>query len=241
MLNIGCLVAQVFVICGLSVLTLKLGEKALNSWLCLVAIAMNLFVTKSVDIGNLSVTATDSLAVGYMLGLALIQENFGRHAARQHVLICFIVSVGFALLSSLHLLYEPNEFDVMHGVFVALLRPMPRLLFASLASFLLIQLMDIAVFQWLRTRWEGKCLSLRTGICLTLSQICDTVVFSYLGLWGLVPNLWHVILLSLAVKMCVVVLSTPFVELSKIKLKFPWKHKNSTHGLTISWKNTGQE
>lgn len=212
--NFFTLILQICICCSFSLLALKIGEKALNAWLCLVAVAMNLFVTKQVCLCGLDVTAADPLAVGYLLGLSLIQEYYGKGAARKHVVVSIVVSIGFLFLSSAHLLFIPNQFDTMHPVFTALLNPMPRLIGASLLSFALIQLVDIAFFQYLRSKAKGKWFTGRTGVCLVMSQALDTVVFSYLGLWGLVENLVDIMIVSFTFKILVTFLSLPFVTLS---------------------------
>lgn len=213
--NVWILISQVFVISGISLICLRLGEKTLNSWLCLLAVAMNLFVIKQINLFGMEVTATDAMAVGYLLGLVLIQEYYGTKSARKHVLISFICSLGFMLLSFFHLLYDPNRLDVTHPYFVAILSPMPRLFAASFASFLIIQMVDISIFQWLRNKLNGSWFTGRAGICLVISQILDTLIFSYAGLYGLVPNLWDVMIVSFIIKIIVIMLSLPFTTLSR--------------------------
>ncbi len=221
--NFCVLLLQILLICGVSLITLKMGEKALNSWLCIVAVGMNLFVTKQINLFGLDVTATDSFAVSYLLGLSLIQEFYGRSAARQHVAIAMVVSVFFVGLSFTHLLYTPSQYDVMHPHFAAILSPMPRIMIASLVSFGAVQLLDILFFQWLRLKTAGRWFTLRTGICLILSQLTDTFLFSILGLYGLIENICDVMLLSLIVKGIVIGLSLPFVTIATVVNKKPQK------------------
>lgn len=198
----------------MSLFCLRLGEKALNSWLCLVAIAMNLFVIKQINVCTLEVTSTDALTIGYFLGLSLIQEYFGVQAARRHVFLSFACSLGFVLLSLVQLLYKPNHLDMSHHQFVCILTPMPRIFFASIVSFLLMQLLDISIFQRIRKKWSGKWFTGRVGICLVISQVLDTIIFSYLGLYKLIPNLFDVMMFSLIIKLFVIIASLPFANLS---------------------------
>lgn len=215
MANFLILLLQIFGISVFTLSALRIGEKALNAWLCLLAVAMNLFVTKQITLLGLEVTASDAMAVCYLLGLCLIQEYWGRWAARIHVVIAMLVCLGFIMLSHVHLLYTPNRFDVMEPHFIALLNPLPRLVLASLASFLAIQIVDIAFFQYLRSKWQGKWFTGRTGLCLVLSQVLDTILFSFLGLYGLVGNLMHVMIVSFIIKVTVIFFALPFVTFSK--------------------------
>lgn len=210
MINVSVLLLQIFLICGVNVISLRMGEKALNSWLCLVAVGMNLFVTKQITLFGLHVTATDSFAVGYFLGLNILQEVYGRSAAKSHMKIALIVCLFFAGLSFTHLLYVPNKFDLMQPHFVYILTPMPRLLLASLMSFFVVQLIDINFFQWLRNKIGSGWLTSRLGISLIFSQIIDTFLFSMIGLYGLIENIFHVMIMSLIVKTITIVFSLLF-------------------------------
>lgn len=218
----------------MSLFCLRLGEKALNSWLCLVAIAMNLFVIKQINVCTLEVTSTDALTIGYFLGLSLIQEYFGTQAARRHVFLSFACSFGFVLLSLVQLLYKPNHLDMSHHLFVSILKPMPRIFIASIISFLLIQLVDITIFQKMRERFSGKWFTGRVGISLVISQVLDTIIFSYLALYKLIPNLFDVMIFSLIIKLFVIIVSLPFANLSH-KVGRRSASREVSHG-DIQWK-----
>lgn len=185
------------------------------AWLTLLAVTMNLFILKQITLFGLNVTSTDALAVGYLLGLNLIQEFFGKESARQTTWISLFLSSAFVLLSQIHLAYTPNAHDLAHPHFAFLLAFIPRIIIASLFSFVVTQLFDLSFFGFLREKTAGKCLTRRTALALILSQTMDTLLFSFLGLTGVLADIGHVILLSLAIKGFAICLSTPFVYLSK--------------------------
>lgn len=191
-----------------------MGKAALNAWLCVVAISMNLMVMKQITIFGLNVTATDALAVGYILGLNLLQEFYGKREARLHVWLSFFCSAIFLALTRLHLLYEPNAYDTFHSSYAAIFGGLGRLIVASFISFVSIQFLDIRVFGWLKDKFSGKKLAVRVWVSLILSQTFDTLIFSFLGLYGLVENIWDVILLSLAIKGIILTIASPFSSLA---------------------------
>lgn len=198
---------------------LRLGKEAMIAWLSFLAVALNLFVLKQISLFGLEVTCSDALVIGYLLGLNLVQEFFGRILARKTVWISFFISLSFVILSQIHLFYQPNSYDNSHSYYRALLTPMPRLLMASLFSFLIVQLFDLSFFAFLRKKTEGKFLAPRTALALACTQALDTLLFSFLGLYGLIDHLSHVIIFSLIVKMGVIFLSTPFIYLSRKVVK----------------------
>ncbi len=184
-------------------------------WLSFLAVMMNLFVMKQISLGGFEVTCSDALAAGYLLGQNLIQEFFGNKAARRTIWITLFISLSFLILSQIHLLYQPNSFDQTQIHFVALLSPAPRLFIASLISFLIVQMIDLSFFSFLRREMNGRFFPIRTLICLILAETLDTVLFSFLGLYGWVGRIDHVILTSTVFKILIVSLYVPFVSLSK--------------------------
>jgi len=219
--NIGILCPHIGVLVLLILLTLRLGERALHAWLCVIAVAMNLFVSKQISLFGLEVTATDALAVSYLLGFNLLQEFYGKQVARTHLLISFLVSTGFVLLSLFHLGYEPSVHDETHGAFALILAPLPRIIGASLLTFVVVQAFDIGFFGWLREKFEGRQLLVRLVVCLIASQIIDTFLFSFLALYGQVANLCAIIGVSFGFKCIVIALSAPLGAFASRVMKIP--------------------
>lgn len=200
-------------------ISLRMGAMALHAMLCMIAIAMNIFVLKQIKLFGLDVTATDALAVTYLLGLNLFQEYYGRKIVRQHVFISCMISATFTILGLIHLSYTPNAYDSMQIHYEMTISCLPRIIISSITSFLLIQLIDISFFAYLRGKTGGRWLTLRTTFSLLISQILDTLLFSFLALYGQVGNLWHIILVSIAIKFIVIALCAPITEFSKRLLK----------------------
>lgn len=194
---------------------LRVGKEASIAYLAVLGIAANLFVHKQIDLFGLSVTCSDALAVGYLLGANLVQEFFGRDSAKKTIWISLFLSAAFVLLSFIHLAYVPNIYDTTHSHFTVLLKPMPRIMVASVLSFLIVQLLDLRFFSYLRNKTAGRFLPARIFLSAVLSHGLDTLLFSFLGLYGIVHDIASVMFFSFIVKMGVVAISTPFVLFSK--------------------------
>jgi len=203
---------------SLSLITLgalALGREAIKIWLVLLTIGMNLFVLKQITLFGLNVTCSDTLAVGYLLGLNLIQEFFGRKETLRTIWITALASLAFLFLSLMTLVYQPSAYDQAHPLLYQLFFPQLRLVFASLTTFLIVQGCDLKLFAVLRAKTGGRWLPLRIAISLLCLQTLDTLLFSFLGLYGIVPKILDIIIFSLAVKWIIVLLSTPYVALSR--------------------------
>ncbi|PKN03248.1 hypothetical protein CVU75_03255 [Candidatus Dependentiae bacterium HGW-Dependentiae-1] len=192
----------------------KLGPHALVSFVCLCAVLANLFVLEQISLFGLSVTAADAFAVGAMIALNMLQEKEGTANAQKALIISFWGLIFYALVTQLHLAYLPSIYDTTAPAYQALLKFMPRLTLASLAAYFLSQKLNILLYALMRTRMR-RFLMLRNYTTLLISQLADTLVFTFIGLHGLVPNLWTIILFSYSVKIVTIALATPCVALAK--------------------------
>jgi uncharacterized integral membrane protein (TIGR00697 family) len=206
---------QVLIVIGFTIGAARIGQSALAALVSLQGILANLFVVKQMELFGLTVTCSDVFAVGCIVGLNLMQEHFGFGAAKKTIAISFFSMVFFVLVSQIHLWYAPSPQDAAHPAFAKVLTATPRIVFASIAVFFLVQKIDLLFFGYLKRKLGGRHLALRMGATLLLSQGIDTVLFSFAGLYGIVAALFDVILVSFAVKCLVIGCSAPLAALSK--------------------------
>lgn len=206
---------EILIIIGFAFWALRLGKVAMTSWIVIQAIIANLFVLKQINLFGLEVTATDVFAVGSLLGLNFLQEYFSKEDAAKATWICFFCMVFFALVSQLHLLYQPSVSDVSHAAFAAILSPNFRLLAASMGVFFIVQRVDILFFDFLKKSMTKTSFALRAGLCLIFSQFLDTFLFGYAGLYGIVESLFDIILFSYLIKLLVIFCFIACVRIAK--------------------------
>ena len=194
---------------------LRLGKGALTLLVSLSAVIANLFVLKQVTLFGLTVTAPDVYVIGSMMALNLLQEYFDKEAVKRAIFFSFASLIFFGAMAQLHLFYKPAGGDWAHPHYQALLGVQPRILGASLVAFLLSQLLDYHLFRLLKSRAGGLPLGVRSGLSLFTAQIVDTHLFAFLGLWGRVENLGHIILLAILIKGLIILFSVPFTQISR--------------------------
>jgi uncharacterized integral membrane protein (TIGR00697 family) len=194
---------------------LRIGSSALVSLICIEAILANLFVTKQITLFGLTATASDSYVVGSIIALNLLQEFFGKKIALTTIGLSFCSMVFYTVLSYLHLLYMAAPSDYMHAHFCALLTIMPRIAIASISVYVLVQLFDRWFYGFLSKIWGNRSLVLLNIISVSICQLLDTVLFSFLGLYGIVSNIWQIILISYSIKLITLLIAAPFISLAK--------------------------
>jgi len=202
--------SHIFVVLGFVLIALRMGKYALIGLISFVGVLANLFVVKQIELFGCAVTCSDVFAIGGILSLNLLQEYFGKEAAKQAVNISLMILLFFAFMSQIHILYIPAEFDTTQRAFHAIFSQSHRIVFASIGTFYLVQQFDVRFFGMLK----GK-LPVRVALSLVASQLIDTVLFSFLGLYGLVESVFDIILVSFFVKCIIIMTSSPFVVFSK--------------------------
>lgn len=215
MMNELLFLIQILLILIFSYGAFRLGKEALIASVTIQSILANLFVLKQMTFLGFNVTCSDAFAIGSILALNLLREYFGKEEAKKGIKISFILMVFFVVLSKIHILFIPSAYDTSHDAFQQLLAPAPRLLFASLAVFYLMQKFDLYAFGWLTKAFPRFSFPIRNSISLTFSQLLDTILFSFLGLYGIVDHILHIILISFLLKLCIILLFGPFTYFIK--------------------------
>jgi len=193
--------------------SLRLGKEALMAFVAGSWIAANFYVIKEIQLFGFEVTASDAYTIGAMLGLFLIQEYWGRKEAKATITLSFFLLAFTALASYLHLQYVPSSHDTSHDAFERVLTGAPRLACASLITFFIVQYAELALFTLFQKN-SHLSLPLRAFCIGSITQCLDTLLFSLLGLSGIVHSLVDVFVVSYSVKLIVLVISTPTVAFS---------------------------
>jgi len=194
---------------------LILGRHALVAFVVICCCLANLFVIKQITLFGLTATCADAFTVGATIGLNLLQEYFGKKIAKKTIWINFFLLIFYAVMSQIHIFYIPDGADTAHQHFIPLLTLMPRIVIASFSVYLLTQMLDYYLYGILKKRFHDKYIILRNYASIAFCQLIDTVLFSFFGLYGIIDNIWQVILISYLIKLASIIVATPFVGFSR--------------------------
>jgi len=201
----------------------RFGPVALTVVVATFAVIMNIIVMKQMNLFGLAVTGGNVMYAAIFLTTDVLEEHFGPQPARRAVWAGFAASAITVLMTQFVLLYEPNQFDDAqeHLLYFFSGSQYPRVVAASMVSFLLSQHLDVWLFGKLRELTRGRFLWLRNNGSTLISQLVDSVFFTVAGLYGNVitdvSTLVSVICFTYAVKVIMALLDTPFIYLSKTK------------------------
>ncbi len=190
---------------------------------------MNVFVVKQFDLFGLAVTGGNILYGSIFLATDLLNEHYGKRIAKKAVWAGFGAGVFMLVASTLTTAFLPNDFDHAQTAFQTIFSPTFRIVFASLAGYLIFQTFDVWFYDFLRKATNGKFLWLRNNLSTIISQTGDSIFFTAVGLlalpvlaekgWlaGFVPveAFWDVVFFTIAMKIIIAILDTPILYFSK--------------------------
>jgi len=210
---------QVFAIISAVVVGFKMGKEALIAIISVLCIFGNLFVLKQITMFGLHVVATDAFPVGAIIGLNLLQEFYSEKLVKKAISICFFCMIFYIIISKIHLIYIPSTFDVSSGHYHALLKHMPRITLTSIFVTLSIMQINRILYGFLQRKFQNKYFLTRFISTIFISQLLDSTLFAFIALYGLIPNLLHIIIISTIIKTFTAILAVPAIAYIKARSK----------------------
>mgnify|MGYP001589304714 CR=1 FL=1 len=174
-------------------------------------IIANVTASKPVAIGGLVVPAAVFIYSLTFTLIDLVNERLGKQGARRVILVAFVANLLLAGYTQLAIALPPASFYDGNEAFARVLGSTPRIVFASLAAYLVASLIDTEVFAWWRER-VGRHRWARVLASNAVSTLVDSVVFITLAFSGVLPVL-PLIRGQYIVKMAVTVVSIPLIYL----------------------------
>ena len=150
----------------------------------------------------------------------IVSEMYGAKKARHLVIMGFIMSLVLLLFSLIGIGLPAADFYPLQEDYKNIFGPVWRLLFASMAAYLLAQMIDVRLFHFWKRLTGGKHLWLRNNGSTILSQLVDSLTVNFIFLYNnpavFTGDFWDVLQLSLNVyilKVIIALIDTPFCYL----------------------------
>lgn len=215
MLNELLFLSQIFIICLSTLAFAILGKEALACFVGLLFVMANIFVIKQIELFNWTVTSADIFIIGISFSINILQEFWGKNYAQKTVITSFALSLFYLVLAKCIIAYTPAVVDNAQPHLAFIMENTSRIVIASFISYLITQFIDIQIYGYLKEKTQGKYFTLRNYFSLCFSQFIDTILFSFLGLWGIVANITDIILLSFSIKLITIFCMSPFLLIAK--------------------------
>jgi uncharacterized integral membrane protein (TIGR00697 family) len=151
----------------------------------------------------------------------IITEHYGKEAAQRSIWLSFSSQIIVTILMVLTLGHTPLSGDATQAALETLFLPAPRLVIASLVSFVVSLLIDIQIFNALNTYTRHRHLWLRTSLSTMVGALVDNIIFSTLAWVILAPQpvslqtlVFTYILGTYVARVLIALVSTPVLYLS---------------------------
>lgn len=151
----------------------------------------------------------------------IVSEIYGAKRAQFMVIMGFAMSVVLLMFSLIGIALPVAEFYPMQESYTAIFGPVWRLLFASMAAYLLAQMIDVRLFHFWKKLTHGRHLWLRNNGSTIVSQLIDSltvnIIFLYKNPAVFTGDFWDVIGVALnvyLVKVAIALLDTPLCYLA---------------------------
>lgn len=193
------------------------GKLGLYIWIPIAAIVANIQVVKYVELVGMTATLGNIVYASSFLVTDILSENYGRKEANRAVAVGFASLITMVVLMNLALLFEPHPTDQAHPHLDAIFSLMPRITLASLVAYVVSQYHDVWAYSFWRRKLPGpQRIWIRNNLSTLVSQLIDSVVFTFAAFYGLVPwpVLLEIVLTTYVLKAVVAVADTPLVYLA---------------------------
>lgn len=194
------------------------GKTGLYIWIPISTILANIQVLKMVDLFTIGVTLGNITYASSFLVTDILSENYGEKSARKSVFIGFFSLSATVIIMNLALMFKPNEFDFIQDSLTNIFSLLPRIALASLLAYAVSQLHDVWAYNFWKMRLPGiKFLWLRNNASTMVSQLLDSVIFTFIAFWGLLPKneFFEILITTYILKWIVAIVDTPFLYLAK--------------------------
>lgn len=162
----------------------------ISSILVTLYLTANIMAVKIITIGSLSLfdAGTLTFPFAYMLG-DVLSEVWGYKTARKVIILTFVCNIILMVFTFIGIyLPYPDYMEATQTAYSTIFSYVPRIVIASLLSFLAGELVNAKVLVLLRDRSkDGKRLWIRTILSSMAGYIFDTVFFVILAFAGTAP------------------------------------------------------
>ena len=195
------------------------GKNGLLAFNVMATLLANIEVLLLVRAFGVEMTLGNVLFASTFLITDILSENHSRKDANRAVIISTLCSILFIAISQTWLLYTPSENDWASGAIETIFSNTPRIVCASLAVYLLSQLIDV----WLYHKWWDWCkrhfgisrsgLWIRNNGSTMFSQFLTTLLYTFLAFYGTYPvsTLISIFVSTYIIYLITSLLDTPFV------------------------------
>ena len=194
------------------------GKIGIFCWIAIATVIANVEVLKCVDIFNMALTLGNVTYGSIFLATDILNEKYGVETAQKSVFVGFFALLTFTLVTQVDLHYVPNSSDFVAEAMKTLFTITPRVCFASMFAYFISNITDVYLYALVKKFFPSdKFLWLRNNSATMISQLIDTLIFTYVGFVGVFESsiVFELFITTYCIKLLIAILDTPFLYIAK--------------------------
>lgn len=196
------------------------GKEGLYTWISVATIIANIIVCKTIEIGVLTTSLGNIMFASNYLATDILSEKYGSKYAYKAINNALISTLVFIFVTQISLLFIPASTDIAQSAMETLFSLNLRVSISSLTLFFISNKLDIYLFDKLRKKYPNK-LWLRNNVSTILSNCLENYLFALFAFIGIfdIKTVLEIATTGSIIEVVVALLDTPFLYLSKYKIK----------------------
>lgn len=202
---------------GLLLLKKYFGKVGVISWVAMATILANIITAKTVNLLGLSTALGTVLFASVFLATDILNECYDKESAKMAVRLGLLSNVVLIVFTQLALRYIPNSYDYANGAMQTLFGLNLRISLASMIMYYISNMLDIALFNKIKEKTNGKMLWLRNNVSTILCNCIENFFFIALAFYGIYDITTVLIIAGSTsiIEILVALCDTPFLYLAK--------------------------
>lgn len=215
------LILSIIMVFSLEVIVEKIFKKeGLYVWVAIAMITANILVAKQVNLFGFSATLGNVLFASTYLATDILSEKYSSKYSKKAINMGIVSVILFTIFTQVSLLFKPNSLDMVNDSMINLFQFSLRVNISSIVMCYLSNLLDVWLFEKIKSKTKGKYIWLRNNLSTIASNCLENYFFTFFAFVGIydIGTIFAIATATSIIEIIVALCDTPFLYLSK-KLK----------------------
>ena len=192
-------------------------KEAMYVWIPVALIIANILTAKNIDIFGVSTTMGTLMFASVYLATDIINEKYGKKESIKALNIGIILLILFTIITQVSLVFKPNAFDFINGSLKDVFSINLRITIASVVMCYLSNMLDIHLFEKIKSKTGNGKLWLRNNVATIVSNCLENYLFIFMAFVGIydIKTILVIATTTSIIECIIALLDTPFLYLSK--------------------------
>lgn len=212
------IILGIILVFSVEVLLEKIFKKeAMYVWIPVALIIANILTAKNIDIFGVSTTMGTLMFASVYLATDILNEKYGKKESIKALNIGIVLLILFTIITQVSLLFKPNAFDFINGSLKDVFSINLRITIASIVMCYLSNMLDIHLFEKIKSKTGNSKLWLRNNVATIVSNCLENYLFIFMAFVGIydIKTILIIATTTSIIECVIALLDTPFLYLSK--------------------------